>query len=105
MGDTLAAREEPARGLGEGEERAVPSVLEMVEEMSGEDEGIGLRVNMLLRPPPKEPASPMLKACPVVIKKIKMQRPWAPSAEEHSMLHPYNQGKLVSIGIQVCRSL
>ena len=69
----------------------------MVEEVSGEDEGLGSRANLLLRPLPEARASPVLKAHLVVITKIKTQHLRAPQREElpppqvveHAMLRPY----------------
>ena len=37
----------------------MPSALETVEQVLGEDEGVRLRANLLLRPPPEAPASPV----------------------------------------------
>ena len=86
----------------------MPSALEMVEEMLGEDEGVGPRADALLRPLPEAPASPLLKAHLVVIKKIKVQKPWAPQGEElpppqaveNTIIHPYTQDEFVDMSIQ-----
>lgn len=75
----------------------------MVKETSGGDEG----KELLQRPLPKAPAPPVLKACPVAVKKIKTQQLWVPQGEEQpppqavarSML-PYTPAKLVDLGTQ-----
>ena len=77
-----------------GGERKVPSAPEMQE--LGKDEGV---VPEALDPP-------VLKACPVVVKKIKTQQLKFPQGEkqpppqlmEHSMVHPYTQAELVDLG-------
>ena len=62
----------------------------------GKDEGVVLEAL----------APPILKACPVVVKKIKTQQLKVPQGEghpppqvgEHSMPHPYTQAELVDLG-------
>lgn len=54
----------------------MPSAPETEEEMSGEEElgedkGVGLRAELLLRPSPEAPAPPISKEGQVVVKKIK----------------------------------
>ena len=79
-----------------GGERKVPSAPEMEE--LGKDEGVVLEALAL----------PVLKACPVVVKKIKTQQLKVPQGEEqpppqvveHSMVHPYTQAELVNLGSQ-----
>lgn len=66
----------------------VPSVPEMVEETSqgeelGEDEEVGLRAELLLRPLPEAPALPVLKAHLVVVKNIKTQQPQVLQGKKH----------------------
>ena len=71
-----------------------------IEEL-GKDEGV---VQEALAPP-------VLKACPVVVKKIKTQQLKVPQGEEqpppqveeHSMVCPYTQAKLVDVGSQFSR--
>ena len=82
-------------------ERKVPSAPEMEE--LGKDEGVV----------PEAQAPPVLKACPVVVKKIKTQQLKVPQGEEqpppqvveHFMVHPYTQGELVDLGSGLGRSL
>ena len=53
-------------------------------------------------------APPVLKACPVVVKKIKTQQLKVPQGEEqpppqvmaHSMVCPYTQAELVAVGLR-----
>lgn len=75
-----AGRDEPPEkttlqeAVGEGQERAGLQPRMCGEEMSGEDKGVEPRAKLLPRPLPEAPAPPVLKALPVVIKKIKMQQ-------------------------------
>ena len=106
--DSLAAASGETAGkatlqeaMGEGEERVVPSVPEMgdeeslVEEPEAEEEKVRPLADLLPRPPPGVPSSPVLKARPTVIKKIKMKQLRSPQGEEqpppqvgeHFMLH------------------
>lgn len=82
--DVVAAREKAAgkselqEAMGEWKEGAVPSAPAMVEKTSREEElreqeGMGLRAELL--PKPEAPAPPVLKAHPVVIKKVKIATP------------------------------
>ena len=72
----------------------MPSAPEMEE--LGKDEGVVLEIL----------APPVLKACPVVVKKVKTQKLQVlqgeeqppPQVVEHSMVHPYTQAELVDLG-------
>lgn len=74
----------------------MPSAPEMEE--LGKDEGVV----------PEALAPPVLKACPVVVKKIKTQQLKVPQGEEQpppqvvacSMVHPYTQAELVAVGLR-----
>lgn len=78
---------EQQEAMGEGKEGAVPLAPEMVEGTSREEEleeGVG--AGLLLRPLREAPAPPISRACPGVLKKIKMQQPWVPQGEERLRL-------------------
>lgn len=85
---------------------------EMVQETSeeeelGKGEGMVFRAVLLLVPI-ELPALPLSKSCPVVVKKVKMQRQWIPQEEmqpplqvvEHSIFHPYTQPELVDLSVK-----
>ena len=80
----------------------------LAEELEGEEEKEGPLAHLLPRPPPEVQFSPLLKACPAPIKKIKMRQPWAsqreeqppPQVVEHPMLRPYTQDELVNLSAQ-----
>lgn len=92
-----------ARGCGGGEGRGGAFIPgdgrgESGEEGPGDDEELGPSAELLLKLLPEAPAPQILKARPVVVKKIKMQpqfpqgeRQSLPQATEHSMLCPSPQ--------------
>ena len=85
-----------SREGSQGRERKMPSAPEM--ELLEKDEGVV----------PEALAPPVLKARPVVVKKIKTQQLKVPQGEEqpppqameHSMVCPYTQAELMDLGSQ-----